>query len=185
MNPQQQAHIEIDEADRDARFAGEVERQFTAFMERMLRNTVPQHWAGGGPNSTRMMKTSVEKLTHLKHFLTWDIRLDIAAQFSGCRQEIYGTGEVDLNTNQRVKIPDEELDANRELVAKDLLTRSMDSSIFALCNPKVNDAYTIIYKTLYSVYRMDCEASREHDEIHLATLKLSDIDPSTIQNLMK
>ena len=32
---------------------------------------------------------------------------------------------------------------------------------------------------------MDCEASREHDEIHLATLKLSDINPSTIQNLMR
>ena len=184
MNPEQQARIEIDEAGRDARFAGEVERQFTAFMERMLRNAVPQPRAGGGLNSTRMIKTSVEKLTHLKHFSTWDIRLDIAAQFSGCRQEIYGAGEVDVDTNQGVKIPDEDLDVNRELVAKDLLTRSMDSSILALCNPKVNDAYTI-YKTLYSVYRMDCEASREHDEIHLATLKLSDINPSTIQNLMK
>ena len=62
MNPEQQARIEIDEADRDARFAGEVERQFTAFMERMLRNAVPQPRAGGGLNSTRMMKTSVEKL---------------------------------------------------------------------------------------------------------------------------
>ena len=89
-----------------------------------------------------------------------------------------------MNTNQGIKIPDEDLDFNRELVAKDLLTRSMDSSILALCNPKVNDAYTI-YRTLYSVYRMDCEASKEHDEIHLATLKLSDINPSTIQNLMK
>ena len=184
MDHQEQAHIELEEADREQRFAREVEGQFQTFMEQMMRNAVPQPRAGGGPNSTRTMKTSVEKLTHLKYFSTWDIRLDIAAQFSGCRQEIYGTGDANLDTNQGLKIADEDLDANRELIAKDLLTRSMDSSILALCNPKVNDAYTI-YQTLYSVYRMDCEASREHDEIHLATLKLSDINPSTIQNLMK
>ena len=52
MDQQQQAHIELDEADRGERFAGEVERQFQAFMERMMRNAVPQPRAGGGPNST-------------------------------------------------------------------------------------------------------------------------------------
>ena len=121
-----------------------MERQFTAFMERMMGNAVPQPRAGGGgPNSTRMMKISVEKLTHLKHYSNWDIRLDIAAQFSGCRQEIYGTGEANIYTKQGIKIPDEDLDIIRELVAKELLTRSMDSTILALCNHKVNDAYTI------------------------------------------
>ena len=32
---------------------------------------------------------------------------------------------------------------------------------------------------------MNCEASNKHDELHLATLKLSELSPPTIQNLMK
>ena len=78
-------------------------------MERMLRDAVPQPRAGGGPNPARMMKTQVQKLTSLKQFPTWDIRLDIAAQFSGCRQEIHGVGDADVDTIQEIKIADEDL----------------------------------------------------------------------------
>ena len=41
-----------------------------------------------------------------------------------------------------------------------------------------------MYRTLHSVHRMDCEAYTQHDEIYLATLTLSDINPPTIQHLM-
>ena len=175
--------VDLDEHDADARFQQQIGRQFHTFMERMLE-TVPQPRAGGGPDRARMMKTQVEKLTNLKQFPSWDVRLDIAAQFSGCRQEIYGVGDADADTNQGFQLAIENRDQNRELVAKDLLTRAMDTSILALVNPRVSDAFTI-YRTLYSVYKMDCDSTREHDEVYLATLKLSSISPPTIQNLMK
>ena len=85
-----------------------------------------------------MMKTCVEKLTHLKQFPNWDILLDIAAQFCGCRHEIYSIGETHVNTNQGVKNANEHLDLIRELAGNNVLTRSMGSSSLAPCNPKVN-----------------------------------------------
>ena len=83
MNNAPAERIDLDDREPDARFQRNLEHQFTFFMERMLRDAVPQPRAGGGPNPARMMETQVEKLANLKQFPTWDICLDIAGQFLG------------------------------------------------------------------------------------------------------
>ena len=132
-----------DNCECDAKYQRNIAHQFTAFLERVVREAVPQPERGLGQKTARVMKTEVEKLDNLSQFPTWDICLDIAAQFSGCRQETYGFVVANVDKNQGDKIVSEDLDQNKELGAKDLLTRSIDSSILTLCNPKVNNLYAV------------------------------------------
>ena len=131
MEAAQQGTNDLNDQEQNARIGGVMEQQFPVYMERMMRNAIPQPRAGGGPFPSRMMKTSVEKLTHLKQFPNWDILLNIAAQFCGCRHEMYSIGETYVNTNQGVKNVNEHLDLSRELAENNVLTRSMVSSSLA------------------------------------------------------